>query len=128
MDQFHNKVKSYKSPEIVYGLRNFIGNANKFSNKKIKINLLSDSKKTEIIIKDDGPGFPSDLIDKAKLGEPYIRTKDHKNISKHGLGLGTFIGKTLLERNFAKISFHNSREGGAEVKIKWINNDLKKIN
>ena len=68
MDQFKNKVKSYKSPEIVYGLRNFIGNANKFSNKKIKINLLSDSKKTEIIIKDDGPGFPSDLIDKARLG------------------------------------------------------------
>ena len=40
-----------------------------------------------------------DLIDKAKLGEPYIRTKDHKNISKYGLGLGTFIGKTLLEKN-----------------------------
>ena len=128
MDQFNNKVKSYKSPEIVYGLRNFIGNANKFSNKKIQIILLSDSKETEIIIKDDGPGFPKDLIDKARLGEPYIRTKDDKNFSKHGLGLGTFIGKTLLERNFAKISFHNSSLGGAEVKIKWKNNDLKKIN
>ena len=128
MDQFKNKVKSYKSPEIVYGLRNFIGNANKFSNEKIQIILLSDSKETEITIKDDGPGFPKDLIDKARLGEPYIRTKDDKNFSKHGLGLGTFIGKTLLERNFAKISFHNSSLGGAEVKIKWKNNDLKKIN
>ena len=128
MDQFKNKVKSYKSPEIVYGLRNFIGNANKFSNEKIQIILLSDSKETEITIKDDGPGFPKDLIDKARLGEPYIRTNDDKNFSKHGLGLGTFIGKTLLERNFAKISFHNSSLGGAEVKIKWKNNDLKKIN
>ena len=62
-----------------------------------------------------------------KKKEPYIRTKDHKNISKHGLGLGTFIGKTLLERNFAKISFNNSSIAGAEVKIKWTNKDLKKI-
>ena len=108
-------------------MRNFIGNANKFSNKKIEIILSSNSKETEIIIKDDGPGFPKDLIDKERLGEPYIRTKDHKNISKYGLGLGTFIGKTLLERNFAKISFHNSSIGGAEVKIKWTNKDLKKI-
>ena len=127
LDEFNNKVKSSKSPEIVYGLRNFIGNANKFSNKKIEIILSSNSKETEIIIKDDGPGFPKDLIDKERLGEPYIRTKDHKNISKYGLGLGTFIGKTLLERNFAKISFHNSSIGGAEVKIKWTNKDLKKI-
>ncbi len=128
MNNFKNKVKSYKSPEIVYGLRNFIGNANKFSNKKIEIILLSNNKETEIIIKDDGPGFPKDLIDKSRLGEPYIRSKDYKNVSKYGLGLGTFIGKTLLERNFAKIFFHNRSKGGAEVKIKWKNNDLKKIN
>ena len=57
-----------------------------------------------------------------------LRTNDNKNFSKHGLGLGTFIGKTLLERNFAKISFKNSSLGGAEVQIKWENNDLKKIN
>ncbi len=128
VNKFKNKIKSSKSPEIVYGLRNFIGNANKFSNKKIEIILLSNNKETEIIIKDDGPGFPKDLIDKARLGEPYIRSKDYKNVSKYGLGLGTFIGKTLLERNFAEISFHNPNMGGAEVKIKWKNNDLKKIN
>ena len=52
----------------------------------------------------------------------------YKNISKYGLGLGTFIGKTLLEKNFAKISFKNSIGNGAEVLIKWDNKDLKKIN
>ena len=75
LDEFNNKVKSYKSPEIVYGLRNFIGNANKFSNKKIQIILLSDSKETEIIIKDDGPGFPKDLIDKERLGRTLYKNK-----------------------------------------------------
>jgi len=127
LSQFKTKIKSFKSPEIVYGLRNFIGNANKFSNKNVKITLKSDVKKTEVIILDDGSGFPKDLIDKAKLGEPYIRTKNDTNISKHGLGLGTFFGKTLLERNFAKIYFSNSEINGAEVKIIWENSDLKKI-
>ena len=68
----------------------------------------------------------SDLIDKQKLGEPYIRSTDQSYISKHGLGLGTFIGKTLLEKNFAVINFKNSEENnGAEVIIKWKNKDLK---
>ncbi len=127
-EQFKNQVKSYKSSEIVYGLRNFIGNANKFSNKKIEIFLKSNKKETEIIIKDDGPGFPKDLIDKHMLGEPYIRTIDDSHISKYGLGLGTFIAKTLLEKNFANIIFQNSEKtGGAEVIIKWNNKDLASI-
>ena len=96
--------------------------------KKIEIFLSSDKKSTNIIIRDDGPGFPKDLIDKHRLGEPYIRTNDQRNISKYGLGLGTFIGKTLLEKNFANIKFNNSLDtGGAEVLINWENNDLKKV-
>ena len=127
-EKYENPINTHKSIEIIYGLRNFIGNANKFSKKKIEIFLSSNKKITEITIRDDGPGFPKDLIDKHRLGEPYIRTVDRANISKYGLGLGTFIGKTLLEKNFANINFKNSKvTGGAEVIIKWKNNDLKKI-
>jgi two-component system sensor histidine kinase RegB len=128
LDKYKYPLKSSKSPEIVYGLRNFIGNANKFSNKKIEIFLKSDKKETEIVIRDDGPGFPKDLIDKEKLGEPYIRTKNSIHVSKYGLGLGTFIGKTLLEKNYAEIMFRNlDMEKGAEVIIKWNNKDLINI-
>ena len=123
--QFKNHINIRKSSEIVYGLRNFIGNANKFSNENIAIFLESDKKNTKVIICDDGPGFPKDLIDKHRLGEPYIRTVNPANINKYGLGLGTFIGKTLLEKNFAIIDFQNSEiSGGAEVIIKWENKDL----
>ncbi len=128
LNKYENPINTNKSIEIIYGLRNFIGNANKFSKEKIKISMISDTEKTNIIITDDGPGFPKDLIDKDKLGEPYIRTLNQKNISKYGLGLGTFIGKTLLEKNLAKIKFNNSRKtGGAEVTISWNNKDLKLI-
>jgi two-component system sensor histidine kinase RegB len=61
-DQFSNAKKITKSIEIVYGLRNFIGNANKFSNEAIYINLKSDSEITEISIEDDGNGYPKDVL------------------------------------------------------------------
>ena len=127
-EEFKNPVNTHKSSEIVYGLRNFIGNANKFSNEKIEIFLKSNKKNTEIVISDDGPGFPKDLIDKHKLGEPYIRSVDEAHISKYGLGLGTFIAKTLLEKNFANIVFKNLKDkSGAEVVINWDNKDLVSI-
>jgi len=128
LEHYQNPITTHKSIEIIYGLRNFIGNANKFSKKKIEIFLSSNKKTTNITIRDDGPGFPKDLIDKHRLGEPYIRTADEAHILKYGLGLGTFIGKTLLEKNFGNITFQNSNiTGGAEVLIQWKNKDLINI-
>ena len=72
LDQDSNSKKITKSIEIVYGLRNFIGNANKFSKSKIFISLKSDNEFTEIIVEDDGPGYPNDII--SKIGEPYLRS------------------------------------------------------
>ena len=119
-------IKFSRSLEVNYGLRNFIGNANKFSNYSIEVTIKSDEKFSEILIQDDGPGFPEDIID--KLGEPYIRTSANKDESKIGLGLGTFIGKTLLEKNNAKVEFNNVKKNkGALVKIVWLNENLKKI-
>ena len=119
-------IKFNRSLEINYGLRNFIGNANKFANYSIEVTIKSDEKFSEILIQDDGPGFPEDIID--KLGEPYIRTSSNKDESMIGLGLGTFIGKTLLEKNNAKVEFKNVKKNkGALVEIIWLNENLKKI-
>ena len=125
-DQDSNVRKITKSIEIVYGLRNFIGNANKFSRKTIYINLKSDSEITEIIIEDDGSGYSRDIL--SKIGEPYLRSNDPIEKSKIGLGLGLFIGKTLLEKNFALIDCRNSKtRSGAEVIVRWSNRDLFNI-
>ncbi len=125
-DQNSNAKKITKSIEIVYGLRNFIGNANKFSKQNVFINLKSDSEITEIIIEDDGKGYPRDIL--SKIGEPYLKTSDIVEKSKIGLGLGLFIGKTLLEKNFALVNCRNSKtRSGAEVIIRWNNKDLFNI-
>ena len=118
-----NKINIERTPEIIYGLRNFIGNAVKFSKSHVKIDLISDEKKIEIKINDDGPGIPEDII--KKIGEPYIKSKSNELNSNAGLGLGTFLGKTLLERQGANLIFRrNSDLGGALVIINW---DTKKL-
>ena len=59
------------------------------------------------------------------LGEPYIKSRSKLYKDNSGLGLGTFLGKTLLERKSALITFeNNSSLNGARVKIKWRINDL----
>ena len=112
--------------EITYGLRNFIGNAVKYSNSLVEINLKSNDTITEVKVSDDGPGFSEDVID--ILGEPYIRSKNKIISAKSGLGLGTFIGKTLLERMKANVKFENSNKlNGAMVVIRWRTKDLLNI-
>ena len=126
IEQDSNSFELNKSIEIVYGLRNFIGNANKFAKKKIFLAIKSDSETTELTIEDDGPGFSKEILN--KIGEPYIKSLKSKDNSKSGLGLGIFIGKTLLEKNNAKLLFRNSEtRGGAEIKIEWSNKNLLNI-
>jgi len=112
--------------EITYGLRNFIGNAVKYSNSTVEITLESNKNVTEVKICDDGPGFSQDILN--VLGEPYIRSKNKIISSKSGLGLGTFIGKTLLERMKASVNFQKCQKtNGAMVTIKWQTKDLLAI-
>jgi len=125
-NQDFNNKKITKSIEIVYGLRNFIGNANKFSKSLIYINLKSDDEITEITIEDDGNGYSRDVL--SKIGEPYLKANNPQDKSKTGLGLGLFIGKTLLEKNFAYINCENSKsKSGAKVTVRWKNKDLFNI-
>jgi len=120
-DAYQEKINN--SIEIIYGLRNFIGNANKYSKKKVYITLVGDINFTKVLIEDDGKGFSKEILN--KIGQPYLKDVDE---DKSGLGLGIFIGKTLLEKNYADLKFKNSKKyGGAKIEIVWKNSDLKKI-
>ena len=121
-DKKNKKTPIKRSPELTYGIRNFVGNAVKFSKKNVFINLINNKDEIKIRITDDGPGFPNDVF--KIIGEPYIASKVKKFKNKSGLGLGTFIGKTLLERKKAIIEFSNLEKGGASVEISWKYSDL----
>ncbi len=122
-DNATHEVLINRSSQITYGIRNFFGNAIKFSKSKVDIVLETDPKIIKLSILDDGPGFPDDISE--LIGEPYITTKYKDLNEKSGLGLGTFIGKTLLERNFAQLKFSNLKKGGAKVEITWDTQNIK---
>ena len=62
------------------------------------------------------------------IRDRYNKSQIKEYSTKSGLGLGIFIGKTLLEKNLANIIFRNSEtRTGAEVNIAWNNKDLKRI-
>jgi two-component system, sensor histidine kinase RegB len=85
-----------------------------------------------LVIGDDGPGFPPDLL--GRLGEPFLRRRargvDASRPGYEGMGLGLFIAKTLLERSGATVAFVNASDpfliredvaerGGARVEVSW---------
>ena len=119
-----------RSSEIIHGLRNIIQNATDFSKKDVFIDISWSSTDIKISIKDDGPGFPEELI--SKIGEPFIKSKINGSIIDSGrpeyesMGLGLFIAKTLLERSGAALVFKNycfkddgNLSSGAEVTSVW---------
>ena len=119
-----------RSPGIHYGLGNLIDNAVDFAVEKVVVVMCWDADVVRVEISDDGPGFPSSLLD--RLGEPFVTARPDKNTERQrGLGLGVFIAKTLLERSGAELSFLN-RSGrphhgsGAFVEIVWPREKLQK--
>jgi two-component system sensor histidine kinase RegB len=108
------------SPAIIYGIGNFVDNAADFARSCVSVDANWDGTGVEIVIADDGPGFPVELID--QLGEPCLvrHPRRERNRDKRtGLGLGVFIAKTLLERSGAQVSFSNAKSGGARVALRW---------
>jgi two-component system sensor histidine kinase RegB len=106
---------------LLYGLGNLIENATHFARARVDVEASWDRSTIGVLITDDGPGFPDEVI--ARLGEPYLTTRARNatadGAAPGGLGLGIFIAKTLLERAGARLAFENAPGGGARVRIHW---------
>ncbi len=78
-----------------------------------------------ITVRDDGPGFSQDIID--RLGDPFVTSRKGygpgdpgDGAGRHeGMGLGFFIAKTLCEHTGATVTYGNRESGGACVKLLW---------
>ncbi len=107
-------------PEIIHAMTNFVENATDFARSEVLVTARFDSRHISIEVRDDGPGFASDVL--AKLGEPYVTSRPTAEGSRSGhvgMGLGFFISKTLLERTGASVDFRNEKRGGAVVLARW---------
>jgi two-component system sensor histidine kinase RegB len=107
-----------RNPGLLYGLGNLVENAVDFAEQSVTIEAIWDRQAVTVRIRDDGPGFPPDVL--TRFGEPYVTTRSEGMGHGSGLGLGLFIAKTLLERTGAQLSAGNAAgRGGAEVTVTW---------
>jgi two-component system sensor histidine kinase RegB len=117
-----------RNPAIIYGVGNILENAVDFAQATVEVNAWWNAEAVEIVISDDGPGIPPDLL--KRIGEPYLsrrRDVDEAQGAHSGLGLGVFIARTLLERTGAKVSFTNRLfpDHGAVARIVWPRSDFE---
>lgn len=80
---------------------------NKNAPARIEILAAREDHALVIDVKDNGPGFPVDLID--KLTEPYVTTR------AKGTGLGLAITKKIIEDHKGTLTLSNREMGGAHV-------------
>jgi nitrogen fixation/metabolism regulation signal transduction histidine kinase len=78
-------------------------------NPEILVQTMFDETSIKLIVKDNGQGFPLDLLNHAF--EPYVTTK------AHGTGLGLAIVKKMIEEHFGQIKIENNLTGGACITI-----------
>ncbi len=97
--------------EFTHALMNVINNAIQFAKNKVTI-IISDH---QIQIRDDGSGYPEDILD--RIGQPYVsgRLPDENEIH---MGLGLFIAQRLLEKYGAMVYFYNDCGAVCEIHLK----------
>ena len=81
------------------------------ASKHIEITLRCSEQQTFIVVRDSGPGIPSEVL--PHLFEPFFTTK----ASGQGLGLGLAISRMIVAEFGGRIEARNSTTGGAEFTV-----------
>lgn len=77
---------------------------------RITISTYRDGEHAVLLFRDNGPGFPAELL--ARAFEPYFTTKSR------GSGLGLAIVKKIIDEHGGDVRLSNRDQGGAEVRIR----------
>ena len=104
--------KIRRRPEIVQALDDVFRNAETFASSRVTISARNSQQNLQIVVTDDGHGFPDDIL--ARAGQPWNSTR--KGDDGHR-GLGIFIAQTLIEAVGGSILFGNGYSGGGEVRM-----------
>jgi two-component system sensor histidine kinase RegB len=73
----------------------------------IHVTAQATDQSVQVVVTDHGTGMPPDVL--RRIGEPFFTTKEPGK----GMGLGTFLARTVAERLGGRLTFQSSKEGGA---------------
>jgi signal transduction histidine kinase len=85
----------------------------KKKDKKIEITTFVDEAFVEVVVRDNGPGLPTE--DKSKLFDPFFSTRNNGE----GMGLGLAIVKRYVDKYSGSVTAVNHADGGAQFNIKF---------
>lgn len=103
---------SVDAQDLVELSGNLVDNAAKWAREQASIRLEQRPSEIVIVIEDDGPGVPPDLI--ASLGERGVRLDE----SLSGTGLGLAISRDLVTAYGGSLDLSNRAEGGLRAEIR----------
>jgi two-component system sensor histidine kinase RegB len=122
--------KIWRIPEILHGLGNIIANAADFARTRVSIRTDWTMSELRLSVEDDGPGFDPEILE--RIGEPYVTSRpgsyalgttelgpSNAFSGQHGMGLGFFIAKTLIEQTGGTVKARNNDGAGAQVLLAW---------
>jgi nitrogen fixation/metabolism regulation signal transduction histidine kinase len=90
-------------------LQNAIDAQNDRADPSYAIAVESKQGEATLIVSDNGPGFPADVIERAF--EPYVTTKPK------GTGLGLAIVRKIVDEHAGSVTIANGEQGGARVTV-----------
>ena len=97
-------------------LRNLLINAATHG-KSATAELLSTAESATIIIRDEGPGIPDDLL--ARVFEPFFRAAPGRMQTIPGAGLGLALAAEIVERSGGTLTIRNRSSRGLEQSISF---------
>lgn len=122
--------KVWRIPELVHGLGNLVANAADFARTAVTVRAEWTMIRLRLVVDDDGPGFQPEILE--RIGEPYVTSRPGSYAlgntelrpsdafsGQHGMGLGFFIAKTLIEQTGGTVQARNGDAGGAQITLDW---------
>ncbi|HZQ28679.1 MAG TPA: ATP-binding protein [Acidimicrobiales bacterium] len=104
-------------------LMNLIGNARRFANEQVIVEVHQADGVTEITVADDGPGFPSHLLPHAF--DRFTRGDQARGRHGGGAGLGLAIVAALVQAHRGTVEANNGEPlGGACVRVRIPTGDV----
>ncbi|MGJ3261151.1 MAG: ATP-binding protein [Rhodospirillales bacterium] len=96
-------------------LTNLVLNAATYGNRA-RVTLTMKDGAPEIVIEDDGPGIPTDQME--RIFEPFVRLETSRSQDTGGIGLGMSIARDIVRRHGGTITLENMEKGGLRVTVR----------
>lgn len=101
---------------IARAVLNLVDNAARHADERVDVEVSSDGDRAVVAVRDDGPGFPPELLGQA-VGR-FVRGTNGGRGTASGAGLGLAIVDAIATAHGGALEIENRVEGGANVQLR----------